>query len=158
MPTKNKICSLKAAQKKVADLKQKSKKTVFTNGCFDIVHLGHVDYLEKAKSLGDFLIVGINSDQSIQNIKGKDRPIIDEKSRSRLIAAMEFVDMVVLFDEETPLNLIKNLKPDILVKGNDYSVENIVGADVVKDGGGKIETIKLVKGYSTTSIINKIKD
>lgn len=130
---------------------------VFTNGCFDILHLGHVDYLEKARNLGQKLIVGLNTDASVQRLKGKTRPITDEVSRARVMASLAFVDAVILFDEDTPLELISYLKPDILVKGNDYTVENIVGADVVIDNGGKVETVPLVNGYSTSNVIDKIK-
>jgi len=136
---------------------KKEGKVVFTNGCFDILHLGHVDYLEKARNLGQKLIVGLNTDQSVQRLKGPARPICDESSRARVMASLEFVDAVILFDEETPLELISALKPDILVKGNDYTIENIVGADVVIKNGGSVETVPLVNGYSTTNVIEKIK-
>ncbi len=131
-------------------------KIVFTNGCFDILHLGHVDYLEKARNLGQKLIVGLNTDASVQRLKGSDRPICDESSRARVMASLEFVDAVVLFDEETPLELINFIKPDILVKGNDYTVSSIVGAEVVLKNGGSVETVPLVNGYSTTNLIKKI--
>jgi rfaE bifunctional protein nucleotidyltransferase chain/domain len=156
MKTSHKI--LNAEQ--LADLLPKWKregKVVFTNGCFDILHLGHVDYLEKARNLGQKLIVGLNTDASVQRLKGMDRPICDENSRARVMASLEFVDAVILFDEETPLELISFVKPDILVKGNDYTVENIVGADVVLKNGGSVETVPLVNGYSTTNVITKIK-
>jgi D-glycero-beta-D-manno-heptose 1-phosphate adenylyltransferase len=130
---------------------------VFTNGCFDIIHLGHIDYLSKAADLGNVLIVGLNSDLSVRKIKGENRPISDIHSRSAVLASLSFVDAVVIFDEETPLNLIKFIRPDILVKGKDYSLENIIGADVVIANGGKVETIDLVPGYSTSLIENKIK-
>ncbi|HSZ25375.1 MAG TPA: D-glycero-beta-D-manno-heptose 1-phosphate adenylyltransferase, partial [Cytophagaceae bacterium] len=123
---------------------KKEGKIVFTNGCFDLLHLGHVDYLEKAKNLGEKLVVGLNSDASVQRLKGSSRPITDENSRSRVMAALEFVDAVILFDEDTPLELIQFIKPDILVKGNDYSIETIVGADVVLKSGGSVETVPLV--------------
>lgn len=130
---------------------------VFTNGCFDILHLGHVDYLEKARQRGDKLVLGLNTDLSVKRLKGADRPLNDEYSRGRLLAALAFVDALTYFDEDTPYELIKELKPDILVKGNDYLAENIVGADIVIANGGKVETIALVEGYSTTNIIEKIK-
>ncbi len=136
---------------------QGGKKIVFTNGCFDILHLGHVDYLEKARSLGDKLVVGLNTDASIKINKGKNRPIVNEKSRARVISSLFFVDAVILFDEETPIELIKRVKPHVLVKGDDYDIGNIVGADFVMENGGSVETVPLVKGYSTTSIIEKIK-
>jgi len=140
----------------VAQLRADGKKVVFTNGCFDIVHLGHVDYLEKARNLGDFLVVGLNTDSSVSRIKGPSRPVCDEKSRSRVMASFGFVDAVVFFDEPTPKELIEAIKPDILTKGKDYTVENIVGADFVIKAGGKVETIPLINGYSTSSVINKI--
>lgn len=133
-------------------------KIVFTNGCFDLVHLGHVDYLEKARNLGDKMILGLNTDVSIKSNKGVNRPIADEVSRARIMAAMEFVDAVILFGEDTPYLLICQIKPDILVKGKDYDISNIIGADFVVSNGGKVETIGLVSGYSTSNIINKIKN
>ncbi len=157
MPSEDKIISVE----KFLELRSKelkNKQVVFTNGCFDIVHLGHIDYLEKAREKGDLLVLGLNTDQSIQRIKGKNRPIVNEESRARLMAALQFVDYVILFDEDTPLNLIKSILPDILVKGNDYQTSNIVGADIVLSNGGKVETIQLVAGYSTSSIIEKIKE
>jgi rfaE bifunctional protein nucleotidyltransferase chain/domain len=158
MPSASKILSLPQAIAIVAEWKTNGNKTVFSNGCFDIIHAGHVDYLEKAKQKGDYLIIGLNTDQSVSRIKGKDRPIVDEVSRSRVLAALEFVDAVVLFDEDTPYDLIKNLKPDILVKGKDYNISNIVGADLVLENGGKVETIELTEGLSTTIVVNKIKN
>ena len=137
--------------------KSEGKKIVFTNGCFDILHLGHVDYLEKAREQGDILVVGLNSDVSVRSIKGPERPIMDEYGRARLLAAMYFVDAVVLFDEDTPLRTISNILPDILVKGKDYEISNIVGADIVMQNGGKVVTIALVEGHSTSKIIEHIK-
>lgn len=157
MNTSEKIVSTEEAKKIVEKWKSEGKKIVFTNGCFDIVHLGHVDYLEKARNLGDKMVLGLNTDASVSRNKGPERPIVNEVSRSRVMASLAFVDLVVFFDEETPLGLIKSLLPDILVKGNDYLAENIVGSDVVWANGGKVETIELVKGYSTTNIVNKIK-
>jgi D-glycero-beta-D-manno-heptose 1-phosphate adenylyltransferase len=130
---------------------------VFTNGCFDILHLGHVDYLSKAADLGNVLIVGLNSDESIRRIKGENRPILDQKSRSIALASFSFVTAVIIFGEDTPIELIKIIQPDILVKGGDYQSDAIVGADVVLARGGKIQTIPLVEGYSTTAIENKIR-
>jgi D-glycero-beta-D-manno-heptose 1-phosphate adenylyltransferase len=132
------------------------KKVVFTNGCFDIIHQGHVEYLIKAAKLGDILIVGLNSDSSVKKLKGEGRPIQDQESRAKVLASMYFVTYVVIFNEETPYDLIKSVQPDFLVKGGDYKAENIVGYDVVKKKGGKVITIPLVKGYSTTGIINKL--
>ncbi len=134
----------------------KSKKIVFTNGCFDILHLGHVDYLRKARDLGDVLIVGLNTDASVSRIKGPLRPVQDEKSRAELMASLAFVDAVVLFDEPTPYNLIKQVQPDILVKGKDYQAEDVVGYDVVMAKGGEVLTIDLVEGYSTSNVIERI--
>jgi D-glycero-beta-D-manno-heptose 1-phosphate adenylyltransferase len=131
---------------------------VFTNGVFDLLHLGHIDYLSKAKDEGDILIVGVNSDSSARNLgKGNSRPITDEKSRSTIIAALQFVDAVILFDEDTPYELIKIVQPDVLVKGADYKPEDIVGYDIVTAKGGSIKTIAFLPGYSTTSIEEKIK-
>jgi len=155
MPTADKIVSLEALVKKRKEWK--GQNVVFTNGCFDILHLGHVDYLEKAAAKGDKLIVALNTDASVSKIKGPSRPVNDENARARVIAALSFVDAVVFFSDETPLSLIKRLIPDVLVKGSDYSISNIVGTDVVMENGGKVETIDLVEGYSTTNIINKIK-
>lgn len=132
-------------------------KTVFTNGCFDIIHLGHIDYLARAASLGGKLVIGLNTDASVSKLKGPNRPVQDEKSRALILAALQFVDAVILFDEETPKELISFLIPDILVKGSDYSIDQIIGADVVLNNGGKVETMDFVPGYSTSKIIEKIK-
>lgn len=134
------------------------RRIVFTNGCFDILHLGHVDYLARAAAEGNLLIVGLNTDASVKKIKGGSRPVIDEQSRSMALAALGFVDAVVLFDAETPYELIRRVQPDVLVKGKDYKPEDIVGADIVEKKGGKIVTIDLVEGYATTAIIDKIKN
>ena len=134
------------------------KKIVFTNGCFDILHKGHIDYLAKASDLGDVLIIGLNSDKSIKKIKGDKRPIQDELSRSLIMASLHYVDYIILFDEVTPYEVIKFIKPDILVKGSDYNPEDIVGADIISANGGEIITIEFVEGYSTSNIINKISD
>lgn len=133
------------------------QKIVFTNGCFDLLHLGHIDYLSKAADMGNRLIIGLNSDSSTSNLKGPSRPITDEISRATLLAALKFVDAVVLFDEETPINLIAKIKPDILVKGSDYAIDQIVGADFVIAHGGTVNTINYLPGYSTTMIEQKIK-
>jgi len=157
METADKIKSLPEAKKKVAEWKSKGEKVVFTNGCFDLIHLGHVDYLEKARNLGDKLVLGLNTDDSVSRFKGPERPLQDENSRARVLAAFQFIDLVVFFNEDTPLNLITELQPNILVKGSDYLAENIVGADVVKRGGGEVKTIDFVPGYSTSRIVEKIK-
>ncbi|OFY71173.1 MAG: glycerol-3-phosphate cytidylyltransferase [Bacteroidetes bacterium RIFCSPLOWO2_12_FULL_37_12] len=137
---------------------REGKTLVFTNGCFDLLHLGHVKYLEKAKSLGDILVIGLNSDKSVKKLKGKTRPILDEKCRAGLLASFFFVDFVILFHDLTPLKLIEELKPDVLVKGGDYKIKDIAGAESVKNNGGKVIVIPFIKGYSTTKIINKIKN
>lgn len=156
MKARDKIFTKEGIQPLLNEWKKKGK-VVFTNGCFDLLHLGHVDYLEKSRSLGDKLIVGINTDASVQRLKGKERPIVSQESRAVVMASLQFVDAVILFDEDTPLELIGFVKPDILVKGDDYAVENIVGADIVVKEGGVVKTVPLVKGYSTTDIVNKIK-
>jgi rfaE bifunctional protein nucleotidyltransferase chain/domain len=155
--TADKIKSLPDATLQVKDWQKGGQKVVFTNGCFDLLHLGHVDYLEKARNLGDRLVVGLNSDSSVGRFKGPGRPLQDQNSRARVLAALQFVDLVVFFNEDTPLELISKLVPNILVKGSDYLAENIVGADVVKKNGGVVKTIDFVPGYSTTKIVEKIK-
>lgn len=157
MPCKDKIVPQQEAARLIETWKNQGDQIVFTNGCFDILHLGHVDYLEKAASKGNKLIVGLNTDSSVTKLKGPERPVNNEYARARLLAALGFVDLVVLFAEDTPLSLIKSLKPTVLVKGNDYNISNIVGADIVIENGGKVETIELVEGFSTTSIINQLK-
>ena len=133
------------------------KKIVWTNGVFDLLHLGHIDYLSKAKDQGNILVVGVNTDASVRRIKKSGRPIQDEKSRSIIIAALHFVDAVILFDEDTPYELIKMVQPDVLVKGSDYKAEEIVGSDIVLAKGGTVETIDFLPGYSTTVIEEKIR-
>src|SRR5690606_23028860 len=152
MSVKNKIVSQSFLRETLRELKAKGKKVVFTNGCFDLVHLGHLDYLEKARGKGDVLVIGLNSDQSIRRLKGASRPVMDENSRARLLAALEFVDYVVLYDEDSPLELIRDNLPYILVKGDDNQVSNLVGTDVVMSKGVRVETVELVKGYSCTAI------
>ena len=134
----------------------KNEKLVFTNGCFDIVHRGHVEYLSRAASLGTKLIIGLNTDASVKRLKGENRPVNDEYSRALLLSSFIFVEKVVYFDEDTPLELIKYIQPDFLVKGSDYKPENIVGYDIVKNKGGEIVTIDFVNGFSSTSILNKL--
>jgi rfaE bifunctional protein nucleotidyltransferase chain/domain len=152
-----KIVTLPEAKLQVKAWQNTGNRVVFTNGCFDLIHLGHVDYLEKARMLGDKLVLGLNTDDSVSRFKGPERPLQDQVSRARVLAAMQFVDLVVFFNEDTPLNLISALLPDILVKGSDYLADNIVGADVVKKNGGVVKTIDFVPGYSTTRIVEKIK-
>ncbi len=133
-------------------------KIVFTNGCFDLIHLGHIDYLAKAADLGDVLVIGLNNDASTHRLKGPTRPINDERSRALVLAAMSFVNTVVLFEEDTPYNLIKTIQPDILVKGADYKPEDIVGYDIVTAKGGKVVTIDYLPGYSTSLIEKRIRE
>jgi|TARA_R110002124_G_scaffold115103_3_gene270793 D-glycero-beta-D-manno-heptose 1-phosphate adenylyltransferase len=155
--TESKIQDLTTAIETVSAWQKDGEKVVFTNGCFDIVHLGHIDYLEKARALGNRLVLGLNTDASVSRLKGPLRPVVNQYARARLMAALAFVDAVILFDEPTPSELIETVKPDILVKGDDYTVENIAGADFVLSRGGEVKTISLVKGYSTSSLIEKIK-
>jgi D-glycero-beta-D-manno-heptose 1-phosphate adenylyltransferase len=152
-----KVVSQPALALNLTEWRTAGERVVFTNGCFDLLHLGHVDYLEKASQLGDRLVIGINSDASVQRLKGSSRPLQPEGARARLLAALSFVDAVVLFEEDTPLELITLVAPQVLVKGDDYTVENIVGADVVIQAGGVVRTIPLVEGCSTTALVNKIK-
>jgi rfaE bifunctional protein nucleotidyltransferase chain/domain len=151
-----KIHSWKSLAILLESWRQQHKKIVFTNGCFDIVHLGHIDYLSKAADLGDVMILGLNTDKSVSRIKGPERPVNDEKSRSLIMASLQFVDAVVLFDEPTPYELISLVQPDVLVKGKDYRAEDVVGYDIVTAKGGKVVTLDLVEGYSTSGIIQKI--
>ena len=151
-----KIFTRENIRKQCAGWRLKEKKIVFTNGCFDLLHLGHIEYMAKAADLGGALIVGLNSDVSVKKIKGDHSPINDEHSRAMVLASLSFVDAVVLFDEETPFELIKDIQPDILVKGKDYQVEEIAGSDIVLSSGGEIITIDLTEGYSTTKIEDRI--
>lgn len=144
--------------KPLLERKSQSKKIVFTNGCFDILHAGHITYLKKARELGDLLVVGVNSDMSVKRIKGELRPVNTLKDRSLLLSALEFVDYVIPFEEDTPYELIKTIVPDILVKGGDYDIDSIVGGDIVRDNGGMVTTIPFVDGKSTTGIINKMQE
>ena len=152
---------LPSPQHKILTVKQFSEfrndlqNVVFTNGCFDIIHAGHIDYLSKARNLGDVLVVGLNSDESVRRLKGPQRPINDVDARSKVLASLFFVDYVIVFEEDTPLNLIKSVRPDILVKGGDYTRDTVVGADFVESYGGKVVILPFIKGYSTTSILNK---
>lgn len=138
-------------------LQDRNKKVVFTNGCFDILHAGHVQYLEEAKSLGDILVVGLNSDASVQRLKGRNRPVNIQEDRALVLAALEAVDFVIIFTEETPYNLIKALQPDILVKGGDWKEEDIVGSDIVTAKGGKVISLPFKAGLSTTGIIKRLR-
>jgi len=154
----NKIHNLKDLKSQVGKWKQAGNEVVFTNGCFDIIHKGHIEVLARSADLGDKLIVGLNSDQSIQKLKGEDRPIIDEESRAILLAALSFVDAIILFSEETPLKLINTLLPDILAKGGDYEIKTIVGHKIVQENGGKVKLVPFLDGFSSTTIIDKIKN
>jgi len=152
----NGIKNIAELKKIRSNLKRENKRVVFTNGCFDIIHAGHVDYLLKAKELGDVLIVGMNSDQSVKKIKGDRRPIINERERAVILSNLKPVDFVVLFDEETPQKLIQELVPDILVKGDDWKLNDIVGKDVVENNGGEVKTITFINDQSTSKIIQTI--
>lgn len=136
----------------------KGHSVVFTNGCFDLLHLGHVDYLEKASALGTKFVLGLNTDDSVSRIKGPSRPLQNEESRARVLAAFEFIDAILFFDQDTPKELIEFVGPDVLVKGADYTEEEIVGGAFVKANGGRVERIAFVDGYSTSNIVNKIKE
>lgn len=141
----------------VTEWKAKHQKIVFTNGCFDLLHIGHLTYMARAAELGDKLIIGLNADSSVRLLKGEGRPVNNQQSRAALLAALFFVDAVVIFEEETPQNLIADLLPDVLVKGGDYTIDKIVGAKEVMANGGEVKTLTFVDGYSSTSIIEKIR-
>ncbi len=151
------LLSRDSISKVALELKLDSRKIVFTNGCFDVIHSGHVHYLTEAKKLGDILIVGLNTDDSVRRLKGNNRPINNQSDRAIVLDALKPVDLVVFFDEDTPLELIKIINPDVLVKGADYKIEDIVGAGFVQQNGGEVATIKFVEGKSSTSIINRLK-
>lgn len=152
-----KVLSGNNLEQAIADFKKAGKKIVFTNGCFDLLHIGHVRYLEQAKSLGDILIVGINTDASVRELKGPTRPIQNENDRAEILASLKAVDHTVLFGEQTPINLIKQVKPDVLVKGGDWKIEQIVGWDFVQNYGGTVKSLQFIHGRSTTNIIEKSK-
>jgi len=156
MTFKTKIQTIESSREVLDDLKELSHKIVFTNGCFDILHLGHVTYLESAKEKGDFLIVGLNSDASVKRLKGAERPIKDEKSRAAILAALSSVDMVIIFEEDTPQVLIEAISPSVLVKGGDYKKEDIVGAEYVESIGGEVVIISFLDGHSSSKLIEKI--
>ena len=155
---KEKIKKTRPLKAIVAKLKSRGKKVVFTNGCFDILHVGHIRYLAAAKKKGDVLIVGLNNDRSVRAIKGDKRPIVTEAERAEVMAALEFVDYVILFDEPDPLRLIEELKPNVLVKGADWAKSRIVGAEAVEKAGGRVVRVRLVPGASSTNVIAKIVD
>jgi rfaE bifunctional protein nucleotidyltransferase chain/domain len=153
---KNKIISRLQIDDLIPNLKKKGQKIVFTNGCFDLLHVGHVRYLQKARTLGDCLIIGLNSDHSIGQIKDPARPLISEDQRAEVLAALSCVDYIVLFDEADPFKLIEEIKPDVLVKGADWSLDKIIGADLVSSYGGEVRRVELVPSISTSEIINRI--
>ncbi len=152
-----KVLAASELAKIVASYRTEKKRIVFTNGCFDLLHIGHIRYLEQAKSLGDVLIVGINSDQSVQKLKGPTRPIQNENDRAEILASLKAVDHTIIFVEETPLNLIKEVKPHLLVKGGDWKMNQIVGSDFVLSYGGEVKSLQFIQGRSTSSIIEKSK-
>lgn len=154
----DKIKTRAQLEKIIQRLKKQGRKIAFTNGCFDILHYGHVKYLEDAKAKADILAVGLNSDASIRRIKGASRPINRQAGRARILEALSAVDYITIFNEDTPLKLIQLLKPDILIKGRDWSVRKIVGADFIRASGGSVVTVPYLKGYSTTGLIEKIKN
>ena len=143
---------------KLTDWKEENKKIVFTNGCFDLIHLGHIEVIARSADLGDILIIGVNTDNSIKRLKGKNRPIVEEISRAKQLAALEFVDAVVLFDQDTPIDLIKVINPNVITKGGDYNTDQVIGNDIITQNDGEVVIIPLTQGYSTTSILEKIKD
>ncbi len=154
---KSKIFTTESIQSLLAVWRFKGEKIVFTNGCFDLLHLGHIDYLSKAADQGDILIIGLNSDKSTKKLKGDHRPINNEESRAIILASLSFVSAIIIFDEQTPYNLINLVQPDVLFKGSDYRVEDIVGYDIVTAKGGEVQTIEFLPGYSTTDIEKKIR-
>ncbi len=151
-----KIQNLDAAIKTVRQWQQQGLEVVFTNGCFDLVHYGHASYLAEARSLGDKLIVALNSDASVQKYKGKHRPIANQQSRTHIMASFEFVDLVVVFDEDTPYEILQQLQPDVLVKGGDWKIQEIVGSDIVLEKGGDVRSLRFEEGFSTTLLEQKI--
>ena len=155
---RTKIQSLENLKLELDRVRAQGKRIVFTNGCFDLLHPGHVRYLWMARGLGDYLVVGLNSDRSVRAIKGPSRPVMDQGARSEVLAALGFVDGVVIFDEDTPLRVIEKLLPDVLVKGGDWSEDKIVGGDVVKRNGGVVRVIPFVEGFSTTGVLERIKE
>jgi D-beta-D-heptose 7-phosphate kinase/D-beta-D-heptose 1-phosphate adenosyltransferase len=156
MDSKKKIVALEGLAARLEEDRKAGKKIVFTNGCFDIVHVGHVRYLAAARSEGDLLVIGLNSDASVRLIKGEKRPIVAQNHRAEVLSSLRFVDYVVIFDEPDPFNTIEALQPDVLVKGEDWAEDDIVGADLVKSNGGKIVRVKFVEETSTSAIIEQI--
>ncbi len=151
-----KVLSLPALLRRLRELRRAGKRIVFTNGCFDLLHPGHVRYLRAARRLGDVLVVAINSDRSVRRIKGPQRPIVSERDRAEVLAALEMVDFVTIFDDDTPLALIERIVPDVLVKGGDWPVHAIVGGKIVRAHGGRVRSLPFAQGYSTSAMIDRI--
>lgn len=156
MELKNKILSLELLTKRIAFWRTMGDSIVFTNGCFDILHPGHIHLLQECAKAGDRLIVGLNADASVKRLKGETRPVNNEQARAIVLAALQFTDAIVLFEEDTPENLIHEISPDVLIKGGDWNADEIVGSDFVQSYGGKVSIVKYLKGHSTTNIINKM--
>jgi rfaE bifunctional protein nucleotidyltransferase chain/domain len=154
---RSKILAWPALRRRLAALRRQGKRIVFTNGCFDLLHPGHVRYLRAAKRLGDVLVVGLNSDRSVRRLKGAQRPLVPERARCEVVAALEMVDLVTLFPQDTPYDLIARVQPDVLVKGGDWPAERIVGADIVRARGGRVRSLPFAKGYSTTALVERIR-
>ena len=154
----NKILERNALKDKLEELRKKGKKIAFTNGCFDILHVGHVRYLREAKKTADILVLALNSDSSVRSLKGEERPLVSQEERAEILAALEFIDFVTIFQELTPLELINYLKPDILLKGGDWPEEKVVGREEIKQWGGRVAIIPEIEGKSTTNIVEKIKN
>jgi len=152
----NKILSRSALKRRLARLRSSGKRTVFTNGCFDLIHPGHVRYLRAAKRLGDVLVVALNTDDSVRRLKGQGRPLVPERDRCEVVAALEMVDYVTTFDDDTPYAVIKDLQPDVLVKGGDWEPDRIVGAEVVRARGGTVRSLPYARGYSTTALVRRV--
>jgi rfaE bifunctional protein nucleotidyltransferase chain/domain len=155
--TEARILSREILQQRAAMWRFQNRKVVFTNGCFDILHKGHIDYLSKARDLGDVLVIGLNTDDSVRRLKGDGRPVQDEQTRAMILATLRIVEAVCLFDEDTPHDLIAAVKPDVLVKGSDYTEDSIVGADIVRANGGVVVTIPLTEGHSTSGLIERLR-
>lgn len=155
--SKSKVLTLKSLVSELAKIRRLGRRIVFTNGCFDLIHPGHVRYLRAARALGDVLVVGVNSDASVRRLKGPSRPLVPARARCEVLAALEMVDFVTLFSADTPYRLIEAVQPDVLVKGGDWRPEAIVGADVVKARGGRVKSLRFAAGFSTTSIVDRIR-
>ncbi len=153
---KEKVVSLPALKRRLNTLRRERKRIVFTNGCFDLIHPGHVRYLRAAKKLGDVLVVGLNSDASVRRLKGRGRPLVPQRDRCEVLAALEMVDYVTVFGDDTPYDLIKQVQPDVLVKGRDWQPDEIVGADIVRARGGSVRSLRFARGYSTTGLVERI--